>query len=577
MTDVTLRMLLLGEDKTASRAIKGVGTTADQTSGKMKKGFGVAGAALKGALAADVIAEGARAVADFGKDSIDAFRTAEQSQRKLQDAFSRFPKMADTNITKLRALNSALQAKTGADDDQLAASQAVLARYKLTGKQIEDMTPLVVDFAKATGRDLPSASTTLGKALAGNTRAMKELGIPFKDTGNSAKNFDQIMGGLREKVGGFAEKEGATLDGKLEVLQANFGDLQEKIGEKLLPVVVTLADAGLKLVDWISQNVNWLGPLAAGLGVAAAAFAVLNVVMMANPILLIVAAIGALVGGLIWAYQNVDWFREGVDAAFKAIGDIARWLWNNALAPALRLIVQGFAWVVDGLANFLDMLGNIPGFEWAKGAAVSMRVLAQRSREAADSIEDIPDPQVETDNSQQEISNLDRKIKGLKGKIVEAKAKGMDESSPKVQKLRDKIAALKDKKVTVEANVKKTGVTVIKPINMGGAGGGVRISAYAKGGRPRVGELAMFHADELWVPDTAGTVLTKQKTQQLIHSGPQQLGASSAGMGGDTFIFNVDARGAMDGRKLARDAVAGFKQEIRARRGRPFAVKAFSS
>ena len=44
-------------------------------------------------------------------------------------------------------------------------------QFGLTGKQIEDLLPLVADYAAKTGKDLPDAATTLGKALLGNTRA----------------------------------------------------------------------------------------------------------------------------------------------------------------------------------------------------------------------------------------------------------------------------------------------------------------------------------------------------------------------------------------------------------------------
>ena len=60
-SDVTLRLLLLGEDKTASKAIRGVGKATDDTTAKMGK-WGTAGAVMKGALAAGLIEKAAGAV-----------------------------------------------------------------------------------------------------------------------------------------------------------------------------------------------------------------------------------------------------------------------------------------------------------------------------------------------------------------------------------------------------------------------------------------------------------------------------------------------------------------------------------
>lgn len=508
MADTTLKLLLLGEDRSASRALKGVGDEATKAGGKLSRMTDVAG----GTLLADVMKSAGKAVIDFGTSSVDAYRGAAKSQRELEDAYGRFPALQSVSITKMRELNQAIQDKTGADADDIASSQAVLARYKLTGDQIADMTPLLVDYAARTGKDLPAAGSTLGKALAGNTRAMKELGIEFKDTGDPARNFEQIMKGLKEKVGGFAEGEAQTLDGKLKSLSTKFGDVQEEVGEALVPALTALADAAAKTVDFISQNTDVLGPLAVVVGVAAAAYVALtvagaahaaymaasaaatggltvaqwalNAALTANPIGLVVVAIAALVAGLVIAYQRSETFRAAVDGAFKAVGAAGRWLWNNALAPALRAIVNGFAWVTDGIAGMLEALGNVPGFGWAKTAAAAMRGTAADARKLAGEIRDIPDADPEIiarDKATVTIREIDKKIKSLKGKVVEAKAKG-DASQVKV--IQGKINALQGKKVDIEARLKKAGSwTLNASVRIAGVGsqGGLTANA-ARGG-----------------------------------------------------------------------------------------------
>jgi hypothetical protein len=81
--------------------------------------------------------------------------------------------------------------------------------------------------------------------------------------------------------------------------------------------------------------------MAAAQGVVRAATAVwtaaqwlLNAALNANPIGLIILAITALVAGVIWAYKNVGWFRDAVDAAFRWIAQVATWLWKTILKPA---------------------------------------------------------------------------------------------------------------------------------------------------------------------------------------------------------------------------------------------------
>lgn len=55
----------------------------------------------------------------------------------------------------------------------------------------------------------------------------------------------------------------------------------------------------------------------------------LNVVMAMNPIALVVIAIAALVAGLVVAYNKSETFRNIVDAAFRAVGEAAEWLWEK--------------------------------------------------------------------------------------------------------------------------------------------------------------------------------------------------------------------------------------------------------
>ena len=435
MADKTIRMVLVGEDKSAAKALKGVGDEADKAEGRLK-GLGTGGAlALAGA---------ATAVAAFGASSVGAYRDAAKSQRELEDAYARFPATADVSIEKMRELNSAIQEKTGADADDLASSQAVMAQYGLTGQQLADLTPLLDDYAVKTGKDLPSAAEDLGKAMLGQGRALKDVGIDFADTGSVAGNFDQVMAGLRTQVGGFAESEVGSAEGALRKLNTEFGDVQEEVGAQLLPVLIELSGALLDVIGYVKENADWLGPLVVVLGTAAAAYAAisvagglytaymaasaaatggltvaqwaLNAALSANPVGLVVIAIAALVAGLIVAYNESETFRNIVDGAFRAVGDAGAWLWNNALMPALKAILGGFAWVTDGLANMLDALGKIPGFGWAADAADKLRGLAEKARSAADGINKIPDSK--TVNIAANTASYDRAVNSINGRTL---------------------------------------------------------------------------------------------------------------------------------------------------------------
>ena len=545
--DVTLKAVLIGEDRSLSKTMGKAGDSVDQVGKKSK----LTGAAMKGALSAAVVTQVADAVVDFGRESIEAYRGAEIAQKQLEDAYKRFPKVASVNIDKLREYNQTMQDKGYADADDVAAGQAVLARYKMTGAQLKQMTPLLVDYANRTGKDIPSAAAALGKGLSGSSRLAKELGFSFKDAKDPAKNFDQILNGLQSTVGGYS----ATMpeaERNQKALEYSFGDLQEALGEKLLPVMSAATEIGLQMVNWISQNASWLGPLATGIALVTGAILLMNAAMAVNPIALVVIAIGALVGGLIWAYQNVEWFRNGVDTAFSAIGAAGRWLWNNALAPALRAIIQGFAWVVDGIAIFLDALGSIPGFEWARSAAAGLRGVAQSARDAAAGIRDIPDPDINAEKAKAKMASIDKKIDELNKKRIICKSQG---DTRGVKKVDNAIAALKRQKhdIKIGVGLKASGPQTarITPVAGGGAGGGLRLRMMAGGGRPRRHEPVVVGEEgwEVFVPDVAGQVLNQR---QLASS---KFSSASALAGGGLMSVLINLQGLTGGPRAFAETI----------------------
>lgn len=233
MASKSLTFDIYGRDKSASKTIDKIGKKVDGTGDKFRK---------FGRVATAGIAVAAAALVKFGGDSVKAYAEAEESQNRLEYAWKQFPKAASVPLEAIRDLNTELMKKTRFDDDAIAVGQAQLAQFKLTGEQIRDLTPLMLDYAAKTGKDLPTASQDLGKALLGQGRALKDVGIDFEDTGTLAGNFSQLVGALRGQVQGFAEQDATTAAGKLENLQNRFGEVQEEVGEALMPALEDLMD-----------------------------------------------------------------------------------------------------------------------------------------------------------------------------------------------------------------------------------------------------------------------------------------------------------------------------------------------
>jgi phage-related protein len=327
-------------------------SSAGDTAEKHGKASGSRFAAAAGAA----IAVGAIA---FGKSSVEAYVEAEASQNRLADAFAKFPALADTNQQALQNLNGEIQKKTRFDDDALASGQATLAQFGLTGQQVSQLTPLLADYAAKTGVDIPTAAEQLGKGMLGQGRALKSVGIDFKDTGSVAGNFDEIMGGLRTQVGGFAEGEGKTAAGSAAILKNQFGELQEKVGSALVPILIQLADIGLKVVGWIQDNIAVVGPLVAAIAAVVAVQWAWNAAMAANPIGLIIIAIAALVAGVIYAYKNFETFRNIIDTAWDVIQNATKFAWENIIKPVFDYLMHAVQSAWETFNTFKDTVSAV--------------------------------------------------------------------------------------------------------------------------------------------------------------------------------------------------------------------------
>lgn len=79
-SDVTLKAILMGEDRSLSKTMNKAGDSVEKV-GKKARG---AGATMKGALGAAIVMQATDAILNFGRESIEAFRGATTSQKQLE-------------------------------------------------------------------------------------------------------------------------------------------------------------------------------------------------------------------------------------------------------------------------------------------------------------------------------------------------------------------------------------------------------------------------------------------------------------------------------------------------------------
>ncbi|MEV8324504.1 phage tail tape measure protein [Kitasatospora sp. NPDC056731] len=95
----------------------------------------------------------------------------------------------------------------------------------------------------------------------------------------------------------------------------------------------------------------------------AAAQAVLNAVMNANPILLIVVALGALAVGLVYAYNHCETFRNIVQAAFHGVAQAASAVWQTLQSIWAALVGAATA-VWHGIESAWNAIASVTSTVW---------------------------------------------------------------------------------------------------------------------------------------------------------------------------------------------------------------------
>jgi phage-related protein len=198
---------------------------------------------------------------------------------------------------------------------------------------------------------------------------------------NLSGDIEQFKGSLETAAITFATKflpvlrdaaKGATsfVNGLIPIV--------EQQGPQLIDVIQRAGGMLNTFAGFVKDNQAVLVPLGVVLAGAAAGFAALqiattaaqaiqgarlavlamNVALAANPIGLVVVALGALVAGLIYAYNTSEDFRRIVDGAFTLVADTARDLW-----AAAQPILKGFGEALLGVAAVAQkaLSGDISG------------------------------------------------------------------------------------------------------------------------------------------------------------------------------------------------------------------------
>ena len=146
------------------------------------------------------------------------------------------------------------QLATGVADDQLRPALAGLVRFTGDATKAQDLLTLSIDASIATGKDLTTVSTAIGKAYDGNFTALKKLGVPLDENIIKTKDFKAAQEALTAQFGGAAAANANTYAGRLQILKIRFDEMVESIGYRVLPILGRLLDEVDKLVTIMDER-----------------------------------------------------------------------------------------------------------------------------------------------------------------------------------------------------------------------------------------------------------------------------------------------------------------------------------
>ena len=255
----------------------------------------------------------------------------------------------------------------------------ILSLQNPTDKAASQMEALGLSVYDSEGnmRSMNDILGDLNKSMDGMTSAEKSniIGTIFNKTdlssvnallANTGSTWDSLQKSITESGGAAQQMADTQLDnlqGQITILKSALEGLAISFGELLMPAIKQIVGWVQKFVDWLNglsegtkKTVVTIALLAAALGpvlivigkvisavgtimtvvpkiagvinTVKGAFAALNTTMLANPIVLIIAAIAALVAAFIYLWNNCDGFRQFWIDLWENVKQVAITVWN---------------------------------------------------------------------------------------------------------------------------------------------------------------------------------------------------------------------------------------------------------
>lgn len=292
--------------------------------------------------------------------------------------------------THLRNIILSLQNPT--DKAALAMEQLGLQVYDSEGN-MRSMNDILGDLNSGMdGMTAAEKSNIIGKIF--NKTDLSSVNALLANTGSTWDDLQKSISDSGGAAGQMADTQLDNLQGQITILKSALEGLAISFGELLMPAIKQIVGWVQKFVEWLNslddgtkKTVVTIALLAAALGpvlivvgkvvsavgtimtvvpkiagvinTVKGAFAALNTTMLANPIVLIVAAIAALVAAFIYLWNNCDGFRQFWIDLWENIKQAAITAWEavkSFLTTAWEAIKNTATTIFEALKAFFSTI-----------------------------------------------------------------------------------------------------------------------------------------------------------------------------------------------------------------------------
>ena len=307
-----------------------------------------------------------------------------EAETKLQTVMRNTMDATDDEVQSIKDLCSAQQELGVVGADVQVAGAQELATYASKKSSLATLIPVMNDMIaqqygfNATQEAAVNIATMMGKVFAGQTSALSRYGYTFSEAqeqilkfGTEEEKAATLAEVIRQSVGGVNEELAKTDAGHMVQLRNAIDDIKVQVGQMLIPFesfLTQAAEMGMAAsgIIQLAQAIN-----ATGIATKAwtAAQWLLNAALDANPIGIVVMALGALVGALIYAYNHSEDFRRIVNLLWEAFKDFTMLL-SGIVRKWLEKVITQFREASQAVMQFSRWLASTEVFQaiakWAK-------------------------------------------------------------------------------------------------------------------------------------------------------------------------------------------------------------------